>query len=363
MLKEKILKLCLQTLRVLPVKGNRISFICNRGGAYCCNPKYMAQYIHRKYGNKYEIVFFYNERSVFKTNRYDWIKWKKFNGISYVVTLATSKYIVSNITIPRFIPYRQCQVKMCTWHGSAFKGAGAMEYNFDKFDVFLAENNLTYKAIREIFLYKGEVMKTGMPRNDCLLNYSDVQKEEIRIKIGVSKKHMLLYAPTFRDNGESDCFSINFFQLNTCLEKKFGGSWQIAFKYHPLQKNKNLPKGCIELSEYDDMQELLMYADILITDYSSCMWDFSLMGKPCFIYASDIDRYINEERGAFLYPLDKLPFPIACNYGELEQRILNFNIDKYEVGLRHFHDDWGRYNYDGTATEFAVNRLLNGQSI
>ncbi len=136
MIKEKLLKLCLAPLRLLPIKENRIVFICNRGGGFCCNPKYMAQYIHENYGSQYEIIFFYNDESVVKRNNCDWITWKKFDGFGYIEAMATAKYIVSNITIPRFMPYKRHQVKMCTWHGSAFKGTGDMEYNFDKYDVF-----------------------------------------------------------------------------------------------------------------------------------------------------------------------------------------------------------------------------------
>lgn len=104
------------------------------------------------------------------------------------------------------------------------------------------------------------LLQTGMPRNDCL-------------------------------------------KLKAHLEDRFGGSWQVAFRYHPLQKKRNLPSGCIALSTYEYMQELLMCTDILVTDYSSCMWDFSLMGKIMALSMyPDIDRYINDERGAFLYP-------------------------------------------------------------
>lgn len=287
MIKEKLLKLCLAPLRLLPIKENRIVFICNRGGGFCCNPKYMAQYIHENYGSQYEIIFFYNDESVVKRNNCDWITWKKFDGFGYIEALVTAKYIVSNITIPRFVPYRRQQVKMCTWHGSAFKGTGDMEYNFDKYDVFLAENELTYKVIREIWMYRGEILRTGMPRNDCLFNFTKKQIKNIKEKIGVPEEHLLLYAPTFRDKGDADCFSVDFLKLKAHLEDRFGGSWQVAFRYHPLQKKRNLPSGCIDLSTYEDMQELLMCTDILVTDYSSCMWDFSLMGKPCFVYASD----------------------------------------------------------------------------
>lgn len=362
MIKEKLLKLCLAPLRLLPIKENRIVFICNRGGAFCCNPKYMAQYIHENYGSQYEIIFFYNDESVVKRNNCDWITWKKFDGFGYIEALATAKYIVSNITIPRFMPYSTDQIKLCTWHGSAFKGNRPDGYNYDKFDYFVAENELTYNVIRQNFSYSGTILKTGMPRNDCLVKPDLLNRDETRAKIGVGKDtKILLYAPTFRDNGEDDCFSIDFVKLKDVLASKFGGKWQIAFRYHPLQKKRNLPEGCKDLSDYDDMQEILLCTDILITDYSSCMWDFSLLNRPCFIYASDIERYIKEERGAFFYPIEKLPFPLATKDEELENNILKFDIKTFERNVQQFQNDWGRYNIAGDATANVVNILLKGK--
>jgi CDP-glycerol glycerophosphotransferase len=319
----------------------------------------MAEYIHEKYGNKYEIVFFYEDKSLIDKVNLTWIKWIKFNSIEYCIFLASSKYIVSNITIPSFIPYRKNQIKLCTWHGAAFKGNRPNVFNYNIFDFFVVENELTYNAVRDDFLYESAILRTGMPRNDCLVNPGLLSRRRIREKFNLSQNtKMLLYAPTVRDNGEDDCYLINFEKLKKTLKNKFGSDWKIAFRYHPLQKKRNLPEECIDLSNYDDMQEILLCTDILITDYSSCMWDFSLLGKPCFIYASDIDRYINDERGDFFYPIEELPFPLARCEGELENNIMQFETDKYQRNVRKYHEECGRYNTRGDATEKVVNILF-----
>ena len=96
------------------------------------------------------------------------------------------------------------------------------------------------------------------------------------------------------------------------------------------------------------MQELLCAADILITDYSSCMWDFSLMYKPCFIYATDIDQY-KQERD-FYTPMSEWPFPIATNTDELINNILNFNQEEYVEKVKQHHKALGSFE-DGHACE------------
>ena len=95
----------------------------------------------------------------------------------------------------------------------------------------------------------------------------------------------------------------------------------------------------IDASSYPDMQELLCAADVLITDYSSSMWDMSLTGKPCFIYATDIADY-QQERD-FYTPINEWPFPIAQNNQELASVIQNFDEQKYAADVQHHHDALG----------------------
>ena len=109
-----------------------------------------------------------------------------------------------------------------------------------------------------------------------------------------------------------------------------------------------------DVTNYPDMQELLCAADILITDYSSCMWDFSLMYKPCFIYATDIEQYTQERD--FYTPMSEWPFPIATNTDELINNILNFNQEEYVQKVKQHHKALGSFE-DGHASERILKIL------
>jgi CDP-glycerol glycerophosphotransferase len=104
----------------------------------------------------------------------------------------------------------------------------------------------------------------------------------------------------------------------------------------------------ISASDYPDMQELLYAADILITDYSSSMWDFSLTFKPCFIFAPDLKKYLAEQ--GFYTPIEEWPFPIAETNEQLIENINNINEEKYKQTVRKHHADLGSYE-NGTACE------------
>lgn len=361
LLKKKLLRNVLKILHIFPIKNNKIVFICNRGLSYCCNPKYMAQYIHEKYKDEYDICFFYNKKELLDKVGVEWIIWHKFNSIDYLFDLATAKYIISNITVPEYFPYRKEQIKICTWHGSAFKAYDVRHsYDYNVFDVFFAENRLSFDAFRNEHNYKNILLQYGMPRNDVLINCSDFDKLNLKKKLKIKKNEkILMYAPTFRDNGEIDSFGIDFDKIKKLLEGKTGYKWRIMFRYHPLQQNRVLPIGCVDVTNYLDMQELLCISDILITDYSSCMWDFSLTGRPCIIYATDLERYVTEERGVFLYPLDSMPFPIAKNNDELLNIINCFDEEKYSKELMEFHSKWGRYNYKADSTQRNLEYIFN----
>jgi CDP-glycerol glycerophosphotransferase len=357
---KKIIYKLLKILYILPIKNNKISFICNRGGSYCCNPKYMAEYINKKYKGKYEIVFFYANKAIPSLANKSWIRWVKFGRLQYVISLMTSKYIVSNITIPDYVPYRKNQVTMCTWHGAAFKAVSTeFNYNFNIFDYFIVENEISRQAFINAYKLKNKVLTIGMPRNDVLIsNNINIQEIKNKLKIHQDNK-ILLYAPTFRDNQEADFCIANFDGIIKALNKKFGGPWIVLLRYHPLQKNRVHSENCIDASAYLDMQELLAASDALITDYSSCMWDFSLTNKPCFIFAPDIERYTKNERGAFVFPFNRTPFPIATNENELIEKIINFNAHSYIDNIKKYHVEQGRFNWTGDATKKSIDILLN----
>lgn len=137
------------------------------------------------------------------------------------------------------------------------------------------------------------------------------------------------------------------------IRDKFSGECCMLLKGHPHRKDMIVFENfsdhkVFDVTNYPDMQELLCAADILITDYSSCMWDFSLMYKPCFIYATDIEQY-KQERD-FYTPMSEWPFPIATNTDELINNILNFNQEEYVQKVKQHHKALGSFE-DGHASE------------
>ena len=179
------------------------------------------------------------------------------------------------------------------------------------------------------------VKEFGHPRNDILFNIEKIS--EIKNKIAnmynfASDKKIVLYAPSFRDSGRLDWLDIDLALLRQSLSEKFGEDFIVLAKLHPrlIQFSQSFFAEKIDVydvTQYPDMQELMLVSDIMVSDYSSCMFDFMLTKKPVFVYANDIKRY-NNERG-FYYPMEETPFLIATTNGELRNNILEFDLEKY----------------------------------
>ena len=125
----------------------------------------------------------------------------------------------------------------------------------------------------------------------------------------------------------------------------------------------NLMQDCVEnkdyvidATNYSDIQELMVSADAIVTDYSSCIYDFMLSRKPGFIYATDVEKY-NNGRGLY-YPLTSTPFPVASNNDEMVKNIEQFDYDTYKVGVEEFLKEKGCID-DGHASERVVELIKN----
>ena len=117
---------------------------------------------------------------------------------------------------------------------------------------------------------------------------------------------------------------------------------------------KKLQKNIIDTTLYSDMQELLAISDIVITNYSSCIYDFMLTYRPAFIYASDVQKYDNN-RG-FYYPLTSTPFPVAENNDIMIKNIEQFDYEKYKKDVSAFLNEKGCID-DGKASERVVELI------
>ncbi len=158
--------------------------------------------------------------------------------------------------------------------------------------------------------------------------------------------------------------NLDFNILLTSLKQKWSGKWKIFLRLHPNVKMKskyiNHPKYVIDVSNYDDSQELVAASDILISDFSSIIFEQAYVLKPVFLYAPDKDTYERDDR-ELLLDYDSLPFPISTTNEELSEQILNFDEVEYKKNVQAFLDKYGVHE-DGHASEraakFIIEKLL-----
>lgn len=188
----------------------------------------------------------------------------------------------------------------------------------------------------------------------------------VRARYKVSKDiGIVMYAPTFRDNGIKLDLDVN--ELLQSLETRFHKKFILFVRSH-LHIAKDIFEGAenqkdvIDVSEYVDMQELLCAADVLITDYSSSMWDYSLTGRPCFIYANDLAQYKKERN--FHTPITDWPFPMAERNTELQQLILRLDEKKYSRDLERHHRELGSYESGSASAQICrlIENICHGEN-
>ena len=202
------------------------------------------------------------------------------------------------------------------------------------------------KIYKRSFWYNGLVAEIGSPRNDILLDGSthDWIKKKVYCYFGIDKnKEIILYAPTFRNSGSLEVYNLDYERLIFTCEQKYNQNYVVIVRLHPnvAEKSDLLPysNNIINGSHYQDVQELLVAASIVISDYSSIMYDFTIKNGISIRYAPDLNHYL-EERGWY-FNLDDYPYPVAKNNDELDQLIDDFNYETYLTRVNDFHEKCG----------------------
>ncbi|MBR3176467.1 CDP-glycerol glycerophosphotransferase family protein [Candidatus Saccharibacteria bacterium] len=350
------------------VDDNKIVITNYYGKGYGDNGKYICDELIRRDG-KYNIVWLVEDINEKMPSR---VKVVKIKSIRSFYELATAKIWIDNCRKPYYLRKKKNQFYIQTWHGSFAikKIEEAAEKELDKvyilnakndskmMDLALSSNRLMTEIYEKYFWYNGQILECGCPRNDIIINQPVDIKEKIINACKLDKGiNICLYAPTFRKDKSLAPYNINYEELRKELKKKFGGRWAILIRLHPniTAKSKELNffnEYIKDVSRYSDMQELLAASDFMITDYSSCIFDYALSKKPCCIYASDIEKYV-DDRG-FNISLNEYPFDIARNNDELSQTIASFDTAKFTERINAFYRRY-RCKEDGKASRLIVD--------
>lgn len=341
---SEFLRIVLFPLRILKIKNNRILFTGLTGGAqtneYSCNPMYLCEYLLKEHPGKYEIVWAVSDTKRYRSLESKGIRLVKHFSPASFPWLLTARVIVSNGSYAPWFPFRKGQYFINTWHGGgAYKKIENSRPDADwatrRRAKFCANNISLFvssckmaseKLIRGTFCYSGDILEAGMPRNDHLVR-GEIKAGTDRVKayyhIG-EKEKIVLYAPTYRYGmGE---VRLNADRLLAGLERD-GEKWTFLYRAHRYQKEhsnlKVVGDRITDASMYPDMQDLLASADMMITDYSSNIWDYSFLYRPCFLFTPDLDEYL--EKNGFYVDISQWPFPVARTQEELHQRIATYD--------------------------------------
>ena len=297
--------------------------------------------------------------------------------ISFVNYIATSKYVLLDDYYPQIYKYdiRDNVEVIQLWHATgAFKTFGFSRIGKKGGPKVKSKNHRNYtKAIvssENIRLHYAEafgiseerVISTGVPRTDIFFDqeYKENKINEIYSKYPRLKdKKVIMFAPTFRGSGQkSATYDFDVFEIEKLYEA-LKEDYIIISKLHPfIKQHMEIPDECkdfvIDLSEEREINDLLFVTDILITDYSSVCFEYSLLNKPMIFFAYDLDDYIASRD--FYYPYESfVPGPIAKTTDEIVEIIKEnkFEVEKLEKFRNTFFD-----HFDGKSTQRVVDTLL-----
>ena len=319
---REFVRLLARVLYLLPLKKDRILFESFQGRSFSDNPREVWRFLRRQYGDRFEYVCSLKDPASLPEEGVRAVRYKSWR---WAITQATAGTIVSNTLPITVFPKRRGQLFIETWHGGgAYKTLGGDFLGYSrpkrtmirwnnrlvcgKIDVFLSSSGrFSEVGIIQPYGYTKNICFTGMPRNDIFFDPKRVAEANRRVRERYSiGGTVVLYAPTWRgtdfQNTKKIDTLLDFDRTLAALPEA-----TILFRSHYADGNRyEFSDRVVDVKDYPDMQELLCAADILITDYSSCIWDYALLGRPCFLYVPDLEQYEKVEHG-FCTPIATWP--------------------------------------------------------
>lgn len=373
------------------VDDKLIVFSAFNGKSYTCSPKAVYEYMIRDARfDGYRFVWFFD-----KPEEYLFLEQNpntrvvKNKSKECEVFLHQAKYWIFNFrALDHWKPSKE-QVYVQCWHGTPLKRLGYDITNSDNAMNSVMEIRSKYKTDTKRFRYllspcdfvtktfttawnlkefgkEDVILEVGYPRNDFLNKFSTDDVHRVKAALGLSgcDKKIILYAPTWRDNQHDAAKGyvydnpVDFDYLKAGLSDDY----IILFRAHYLvadQFDFEEYKGFVyNVSDYDDINELYIIADLLITDYSSVFFDYAILNRPMLFYMYDVEEYRDEMRG-FYFDVNQLPGDILKTEQELVRAIeaVDYNDFSASQSLKVFNDTYNTHN-DGNAAERFVNRVF-----
>jgi CDP-glycerol glycerophosphotransferase len=262
-----------------------------------------------------------------------------------------------------------------TWHGTPLKRVhkdilwsppglhDRQQLDVDRWDVLLSPNRASTARLRQAFRYDREVLETGYPRNDVLSAPDrEARRAALRERLGIADgTTAVLYTPTFRDDS---VFAERRFELGLdadAFAAALGSDHVLLLRLHYLVPEELPPPrhpAVRDVSSHPDVSELYLAADVLVTDYSSTMFDFAVTGRPLAFLTYDLADFQHRVRGFYFELADEAPGPLVETTAELigVLRDLDATRARYAERYARFSERYCHLE-DGRATERVLERL------
>ena len=293
-------------------------------------------------------------------------------SFSYLYHLATAKLWIDNSRKKSWTYKRKKQFYVQTWHGDVCikmieKDAEDnlsktyienAKYDSKIADLMLSGSKFRSHNYRTAFWYDGPILEYGTPKATIFYQDRKQFKEKVCKHYSLPTNcKIALYCPTFRSNGNLTPYNIDFDRLIESLSKRWEGVWFVLVRLHPklqiLQNQLNYNERVLNGSSYASTNELIVASDMIITDYSGCMFDGLQAHKNVVLYASDIEEYIENERGMY-FKINEMPFPLTTNNDDLNTAILEFDEKEYRKKTQELFEELGFLT-----TNDSTQRIVN----
>ena len=315
---------------------NKLILFCGHGRKYNDSPRTIYEYMIRQ--EKYKDLKYVwaleepNEVEIPGCTKI------KSDTLRYFLIALKAKYWVTCVNIERGLRFKKKKtIYLNTWHGTPLKtignaASGRQDFDFSNIDIFCCAGEYEKEIfIRDFNVPKESIIFSGLPRNDELYNVTEEQIREYRKDLNIPKgKKVILYAPTWRDsidNGQSYAMKppIDISYWKEHLQDEF----VMLLRTHAYT-NKLLGiefnDFVRDFTNYPSINHLLAIADILLSDYSATIFDYSILGRPIICFGYDYDEY-SKERGLYVDLMLEMPSGVLRTQEEVVEKLKNINYE------------------------------------
>lgn len=362
------------------IKKKTILFETFHGSSMGDNPyAIFLEMLNNPIFSEFHFVWTYKELDEFPYELFSKmsnIEFVKIYSKKYIDYLATAEYLVNNTTFPPYFQKKKGQIYVNTWHGTPLKTLGKdmkgsmgqhknIQRNFMHADYIVSPNSFTTDILVSSHdlsgIYQGKIIEEGYPRIDLT---DPGKKTEILERLSLEideQKKIILYAPTWRGEvGGVENTYTEIIQVVTQLQQEMPDDYQLLLKVHTLVykkiSNRINKEEIILVPNSFDTNELLSAVDILITDYSSIMFDFLITGKPIILFAYDYESY-EKNRGLYL-DMKSMGLPFCSNVLEVMDELNRANQHVTDGYLK-LQKKYSKLNMEGGVTKKYIDIIFN----